>query len=108
MPKRTDLHKILVIGAGPIVIGQGCEFDYSGSQAVKALREEDFQVEMEARILNFGMANDMTSSNAELGIILREAKEYGFSDRQLAQMWKRPDSDIRRLRKAMDIAPTYS
>ena len=37
MPKRTDIHKIMVIGAGPIVIGQGCEFDYSGSQAVKAL-----------------------------------------------------------------------
>ena len=44
MPKRTDLHKILVIGAGPIVIGQGCEFDYSGSQAVKALKEEGYTV----------------------------------------------------------------
>ncbi|MDR3362337.1 MAG: carbamoyl-phosphate synthase large subunit [Desulfovibrio sp.] len=64
-------------------------------------------VDMEARILNFGMANDMTSSNEELSVILREAKEYGFSDRQLAQMWKRPDSDIRRLRKEMRIEPTY-
>ena len=44
MPKRTDLHKILVIGAGPIVIGQGCEFDYSGSQAIKALKEEGYEV----------------------------------------------------------------
>jgi carbamoyl-phosphate synthase large subunit len=44
MPRRTDLKKILVIGAGPIVIGQACEFDYSGSQAVKALREEGFEV----------------------------------------------------------------
>ena len=44
MPKRTDLHKILVIGAGPIIIGQGCEFDYSGSQAVKALKEEGYEV----------------------------------------------------------------
>ena len=44
MPKRTDLHKILVIGAGPIVIGQGCEFDYSGSQAIKALKEEGYTV----------------------------------------------------------------
>ena len=43
MPKRTDLHKILVIGAGPIIIGQGCEFDYSGSQAVKALKEEGYE-----------------------------------------------------------------
>ena len=44
MPKRTDLKKILIIGSGPIVIGQACEFDYSGTQACKALREEDFQV----------------------------------------------------------------
>ncbi len=44
MPRRDDLHKILVIGAGPIVIGQACEFDYSGSQAVKALREEGYEV----------------------------------------------------------------
>ena len=44
MPKRQDLQKILVIGAGPIVIGQACEFDYSGVQACKALREEGYQV----------------------------------------------------------------
>jgi carbamoyl-phosphate synthase large subunit len=44
MPKRTDLRKILLIGSGPIVIGQGAEFDYSGTQAAKALREEGFEV----------------------------------------------------------------
>src|SRR5215831_12991301 len=44
MPKRTDLHKILLIGSGPIVIGQACEFDYSGTQACKALREEGYTV----------------------------------------------------------------
>ncbi|MDO9611596.1 MAG: carbamoyl-phosphate synthase large subunit, partial [Serpentinimonas sp.] len=44
MPKRTDLHTILIIGAGPIVIGQACEFDYSGVQACKALREEGYRV----------------------------------------------------------------
>jgi len=44
MPRRTDIHKILLIGAGPIVIGQACEFDYSGTQACKALREEGFEV----------------------------------------------------------------
>ncbi len=44
MPKRTDIKKILIIGAGPIVIGQACEFDYSGTQACKALREEGFEV----------------------------------------------------------------
>ena len=44
MPKRTDLRKILLIGSGPIIIGQGCEFDYSGTQACKALREEGYSV----------------------------------------------------------------
>src|ERR671939_1282369 len=44
MPKRADLHRILVIGAGPIVIGQAAEFDYSGTQATKALREEGYEV----------------------------------------------------------------
>jgi carbamoyl-phosphate synthase large subunit len=44
MPKRTDIHSILIIGAGPIVIGQACEFDYSGAQACKALRQEGYRV----------------------------------------------------------------
>jgi len=44
MPKRTDLHTILIIGSGPIIIGQACEFDYSGTQACKALKEEGYRV----------------------------------------------------------------
>jgi carbamoyl-phosphate synthase large subunit len=44
MPKRTDIHKVLIIGSGPIVIGQACEFDYSGTQACKALRELGYQI----------------------------------------------------------------
>jgi len=44
MPKRKDIKSILIIGAGPIVIGQACEFDYSGAQACKALREEGYRV----------------------------------------------------------------
>jgi len=44
MPKRKDIKKILMIGSGPIVIGQACEFDYSGSQACKALREEGYKI----------------------------------------------------------------
>lgn len=44
MPKRTDIHKILIIGSGPIVIGQACEFDYSGTQACRALRDDGFEV----------------------------------------------------------------
>ncbi|NBN95912.1 MAG: carbamoyl phosphate synthase large subunit, partial [Verrucomicrobia bacterium] len=44
MPKRTDIRTILIIGSGPIIIGQACEFDYSGTQACKALREEGYRV----------------------------------------------------------------
>ena len=44
MPKRTDIHSILIIGSGPIVIGQACEFDYSGTQACRVLREEGYRV----------------------------------------------------------------
>ena len=44
MPKRTDIQTIMIIGAGPIVIGQACEFDYSGTQACKALRAEGYRI----------------------------------------------------------------
>ena len=44
MPRRTDINKILIIGSGPIVISQACEFDYSGTQACKALRDDGFEV----------------------------------------------------------------
>jgi len=56
MPKRTDIKKILIIGSGPIVIGQACEFDYSGAQACKALKEEGFEVVL----LNSNPATIMT------------------------------------------------
>jgi carbamoyl-phosphate synthase large subunit len=56
MPKRTDIKKILIIGAGPIVIGQACEFDYSGTQACKALKEEGYEV----ILLNSNPATIMT------------------------------------------------
>ncbi len=56
MPKRTDIKKILIVGAGPIVIGQACEFDYSGTQACKALKEEGFEVVL----LNSNPATIMT------------------------------------------------
>lgn len=56
MPKRTDLKKILIIGSGPIVIGQACEFDYSGTQACKALREEGYEIVL----LNSNPATIMT------------------------------------------------
>jgi carbamoyl-phosphate synthase large subunit len=44
MPKRANIHRVLVIGSGPIVIGQACEFDYSGTQAIKALKSEGLDV----------------------------------------------------------------
>src|SRR4029450_11797093 len=56
MPKRTDISTILIIGAGPIVIGQACEFDYSGTQAVKALKEGGYRV----RLVNSTPATIMT------------------------------------------------
>lgn len=59
MPKRKDLHKILMIGSGPIVIGQACEFDYSGSQACKALREEGYHT----ILINSNPATIMTDPN---------------------------------------------
>jgi len=56
MPKRDDIRKVLIIGSGPIIIGQACEFDYSGTQACKALREEGFKVVL----LNSNPATIMT------------------------------------------------
>src|ERR1700693_2176846 len=44
MPRRTDIHRVLIIGSGPIIIGQACEFDYSGAQACKALRADGYEV----------------------------------------------------------------
>jgi len=59
MPKRTDINSVLIIGAGPIVIGQACEFDYSGAQACKALREEGYRV----ILVNSNPATIMTDPN---------------------------------------------
>jgi carbamoyl-phosphate synthase large subunit len=59
MPKRTDIKSILIIGAGPIVIGQGCEFDYSVAQACKALKEEGYRV----ILINSNPATIMTDPN---------------------------------------------
>ena len=59
MPKRNDLKTILIIGSGPIVIGQACEFDYSGSQACRALKEEGYRVVL----VNSNPATIMTDPN---------------------------------------------
>ena len=59
MPKRKDIKKIMIIGAGPIVIGQACEFDYSGAQACKALKEEGYKI----ILVNSNPATIMTDPN---------------------------------------------
>ena len=59
MPKRTDIKSILVLGAGPIVIGQACEFDYSGTQACKALKKEGYRIVL----VNSNPATIMTDAN---------------------------------------------
>ena len=71
------------------------------------VREFKEIVDMEKAILDFGLANDMTPQNPELAPLLLKAKQYGFSDRQLGAMWKRPESDIKRLRGLLDIRPGY-
>ena len=73
MPKRTDIKKILIIGSGPIVIGQACEFDYSGTQACKALRSEGYEVVL----VNSNPATIMTDPEiADRTYIEPLAKEY--------------------------------
>src|SRR5215467_359821 len=59
MPRRNDIHRILIVGSGPIVIGQACEFDYSGAQACKALRSDGFEVVL----INSNPATIMTDPN---------------------------------------------
>lgn len=71
------------------------------------LRQMRELVDMEGDLRDFALANSMTPDNGELVTLLRRAKEYGFSDRQLAEMWKRPESDVRALRDATGIRPTY-
>lgn len=64
-------------------------------------------VDMEGEIRDFALANSMTPDNREMVEVLQRAKSYGFSDRQLAEMWKRPEEDIRALRRATGTLPTY-
>ena len=73
MPKRTDIKKILIIGSGPIIIGQACEFDYSGTQACKALRSEGYEVVL----VNSNPATIMTDPEiADRTYIEPLAKDY--------------------------------
>ena len=98
MPKRKDIKKILIIGSGPIVIGQACEFDYSGAQACKALRAEGYEVVL----VNSNPATIMTDPElAHRTYIEPLTKEYlqeihrsGKTRRVVADCWRsdRPQS----------------
>lgn len=95
------LRDAILLGISEEEIHQASYFDPWFIRQVRDI------VEMEQHIRNYGIANDMTPVNKELSQILRSAKEYGFSDAQLAEMWKRPEGDIRRLRKELHITPSY-
>jgi carbamoyl-phosphate synthase large subunit len=84
MPKRTDIKSVLIIGAGPIVIGQACEFDYSGAQACKALREEGFRV----ILVNSNPATIMTDPETADAIYI-EPIEWRIVEQIIAS--ERPD-----------------
>ena len=74
MPKRQDIKSILIIGAGPIVIGQACEFDYSGTQACKALKEEGYR-RIAAHCIGSGIADRdiaLVGRKCRLGLVLLE------------------------------------
>ena len=85
MPKRTDIESILIIGAGPIVIGQACEFDYSGAQACKALREEGYRV----ILVNSNPATIMTDPEMADAIYI-EPVQWSAVERIIAK--ERPDA----------------
>jgi carbamoyl-phosphate synthase large subunit len=71
------------------------------------LRQFKDVLDMEAALKGFALANSMVAENPDLVSLMKRAKEYGFSDRQLAEMWKLPESAVRDLRKSMGIRPTY-
>ena len=85
MPKRTDIHKILLIGSGPIVIGQACEFDYSGTQACRALRQEGYEVVL----VNSNPATIMTDPVTADKIYLKELTTDSI--KEIVQI-ERPDA----------------
>ena len=70
MAKRNDIHKVMIIGSGPIIIGQACEFDYSGTQACKALRNLGYEIVL----VNSNPATIMTDTNIWIPMITRNSQ----------------------------------
>ena len=86
MPKRTDITSILIIGAGPIVIGQACEFDYSGVQACKALRAEGYRIVL----VNSNPATIMTDPDVADATYIEPITPARWSRRSSPRNW--PDA----------------
>ena len=78
MPRRTDIHKIMVIGSGPIVIGQAAEFDYAGSQACQSLREEGYEVILIHRYCNYKQKSKWVYIEMILGDLFAVFKMFCF------------------------------
>ena len=92
MPKRTDLESILIIGAGPIIIGQACEFDYSGTQACKALREEGYRI----ILVNSNPATIMTDPEF--------ADSGPTSNRSRSRFWRKSSPRKARVRRSCRLS----
>jgi carbamoyl-phosphate synthase large subunit len=86
MPRRNDIESVLIIGAGPIVIGQACEFDYSGTQACKALREEGYRV----ILVNSNPATIMTDPDIADAIYIEPVNWQTLIERIIER--ERPDA----------------
>src|SRR4030042_1382669 len=76
MPKRTDINKVMIIGSGPIVIGQACEFDYSGTQACKALRSLGYKIVL----VNSNPATIMTDPGMADATYIEPLNEYALTE----------------------------
>ena len=103
MPRRTDLKRVLVIGSGPIVIGQACEFDYSGAQACKALREEGYKVILvnsnPATIMTDPEMADVTYIEPITWSVVEKIIEKERPDAILPTMTQYRDGDLREPRQ---------
>ena len=76
MPQRTDIHKVLIIGSGPIIIGQACEFDYSGTQACKALKKLGYEKITGSTVYKWNDRSLKMHERLGFRIVSEDEKEY--------------------------------
>ncbi len=100
MPRRDDIKKILIIGSGPIVIGQACEFDYSGTQACKALREEGVSVVLLNSNPATIMTDPQTADRTYIEPVTPEVVELILArERELGQLLKRARTRVEQVKR---------